>query len=136
MSAASPRVRATAVPLVQPRPTQAPRPALQVVRAVGAKKVTAPTWTVVVVLMIAALVVPMLINTDMAVVSYQMHSNQVELNRLNDEAAVLVTQVQEAQSPNSLAKKAQAAGLVQAPAPGYISLRTSSVVGGSPATGG
>lgn len=109
------------------------RSSLHVVPAVTKRHLTWPIWLTVIVMMVSALVGSVVINTQMAVTSYEMYAAQQELSQLEDYQADLVTRAREASSPQHLAEKAQEIGLVPAGAPGYVSLASGSVTPGVPA---
>lgn len=111
----------------------AAREQLHLVPTLQKHRVTWPMWLTIAVMLVAALVVPVVINTQLAITSYEMYGMQNELNLLLDEQAGLVTQAREAQSPQNLAKKAQEIGLVPAGEQGYITLATGEIVPGVPA---
>lgn len=111
----------------------APRVKLHVVPTFTKRRITLPMWTTIVVLMLASLIVPAVFNAQMAVTSYAMHSQELELSRLKDYQADLITRAREAQSPQKLAEKAQELGLVPAGSTGYINLASQSVTPGEAA---
>ena len=123
-------VNAAGLPLSTPRPV---RPQLHLVPTFAKRRITWPMWLMVAAMLVAALVLPVVINTQMAVTSYEMYSMQQELNLLLDEQADLVTQAREAASPQHLAEKAGEIGLVPAGAQGYITLETGEIIPGTPA---
>lgn len=111
-----------------------PRPRLQVVPAVAKRRHFAwPMWMAIATMLVAALVIPVVINTQMAVTSYEMYADQQELSQLQDYHADLVTRAREAQSPQKLAEKAKELGLVPAGNPGYISIEAGTITAGEPA---
>lgn len=111
----------------------APRPQLQLVPTFHKRRITWPMWLTVAAMLIAALVVPVVINTQLAMTSYDMYTMQNELNLLLDQQADLVTQAREAQSPQYLAEKAREIGLVPAGEQGYLTLSTGEIIPGKPA---
>lgn len=123
-------------PQPNPRPNPVatpPRERLHVVPAITKRRVTWPMWILVTALLILSLVVPVVINAQMAMTSYAMYAQRQELSQLQDYQADLVTRAREAQSPQKLAQKARELGLVPAGSPGYISLAEHSVTPGQAA---
>ena len=90
-------------------------------------------WLTVAAMLVAALVVPVVVNTQLAMTSYDMYAMQNELNLLLDQQADLVTQAREAQSPQYLAEKAREIGLVPAGEQGYVTLATGEIIPGKAA---
>lgn len=111
----------------------APRPQLQLVPTFQKRRITWPMWLTVAAMLVAALVVPVVINTQLAMTSYDMYAMQNELNLLLDQQADLVTQAREAQSPQYLAEKAREIGLVPAGEQGYVTLSTREIIPGKAA---
>jgi len=83
--------------------------------------------------LVAAIIAPMVINTQMAETSFAIRDQQLKLNALEAQSWTLQTQLQEIASPISLEKAARAQGMVPAGATGFISLSGGSVEGGQPA---
>lgn len=125
-----PNLAYTAIPLREPARV---RPKLRVVGAALPARFTTPTWLALVAVLLVALLGPMVINTQMAMTSYRMHNQEVKLSQLMDEQAVLITEVEVANSPQALSERARQLGMVPAPAPGFISLANRTVTGGTPA---
>lgn len=103
------------------------RPTLHVVPSLPKRSSSWSMGIAVAVMLVVALLVPVVINTQMAMTSYQMHTAEQELSQLLDRQADLVTRAREAQSPQYLASKAAEIGLVPAGPQGYISLKTGQV---------
>lgn len=124
-------------PTVIPRPVNPeqvfPKERLHVVPALTRRATAWPLWVPIMALLVVALVVPVVINAQMAVTSYSMHSQEIELSELKDYQADLITRAREAQSPQKLAEKAHELGLVPAGTPGYISLAGNSITPGQKA---
>ena len=88
----------------------------------------------VVTILVGALAASMLLNAKMADTAYKMKAAQVELNVLNDHIETVRSDVQEASSPDALASRAAALGMVPAAAPGVVDLSSSTLSGGTAAT--
>ena len=90
------------------------QPQLHVVRGVAPARSTLPFLLVVVTILVGALAASMLLNAKMADTAYKMKAAQVELNVLNDHIETVRSDVQEASSPDALASRAAALGMVPA----------------------
>ena len=110
------------------------QPQLHVVRGVAPARATMPFLLVVVTILVGALAASMLLNARMADTAYKMKAAQTELNVLNDHIETVRSDVQEASSPDALASRAAALGMVPAAAPGVIDLSSSTLSGGTAAT--
>lgn len=110
-----------------------PEPRLTAVPTPTPRRLTAPLWLAIALLVAGSTVLPVLINTQMAMTSYEMTKMQIELSSLMDKQSSLVTEVQQAQSPARLGQAAREIGLVPAQAPGFISLEDGTVTGGKAA---
>lgn len=108
------------------------RPELYLVPALTKQRLSWPVWFTVAAMLVLALVIPVVINTQMAVTSYAMYSQEQELSTLLDYQADLVTKTRESQSPQYLAAKAKEIGLVPAGEAGYITLSEGKVTPGNP----
>ncbi len=89
-----------------------------------------PFVTVAALLLIAAVVVPVVLNTQMAQRAYDIREQQLILNELERQQATLEQEILEVSSTQSLQEKAEEMGLVPAGVPGVISLEDSTVTGG------
>ena len=89
-----------------------------------------PFVTVAALLLIAAVVVPVVLNTQMAQRAYDIREQQLILNELERQQATLEQEILEVSSTQSLQEKAEEMGLVPAGVPGVISLEDSTVIGG------
>ncbi len=89
-----------------------------------------PFVTVAALLLIAAVVVPVVLNTQMAQRAYDIREQQLILNELERQQATLEQEILEVSSTQSLQEKAEGMGLVPAGVPGVISLEDSTVTGG------
>ncbi|MDO5746350.1 MAG: hypothetical protein Q4P66_01640 [Actinomycetaceae bacterium] len=87
-----------------------------------------------IIVLIAIISVPLLMNTQMAMLSYRIHDDQVRIATLKEDNQQLQTRVNEKASAASLRKAASDAGLVPAGAIGFITLKTQKIEGGTPAT--
>lgn len=119
------------------RPTSRPayiredvRPLLQVVEGHRPRRSVVPAAIIILLVLIAAVVAPMLINTRMAQTSYAIREQQIQLNQLEAESWTLQTQLQEATSPIRLEKAARDQGMVPAGKLGTIRLENGHVEGG------
>ena len=83
-------------------------------------------------LLVALIVSPMLINTQLAVISYQIHDDQVELAQVQEDNQRVQSQVNLKSSPEKVRKAALDAGYVPAGETGYVTLKTSKSEGGTP----
>ena len=82
--------------------------------------------------LVALIVSPMLINTQLAVISYQIHDDQVELAQIQEDNQRVQSQVNLKSSPEKVRKAALDAGYVPAGETGYVTLKTSKIEGGTP----
>lgn len=110
-----------------------PRPGLRVVEGRRAQGSPAALVLLAVVVLLLAVLVPLVINTQMAETAYAMRDQQVELAQLQAEQTTLQSRLLDESSPQSLESKARAQGMVPAGAAGVVSLRAKSVRGGEPA---
>lgn len=130
MSTAAARTRPTS----RPERLRAPaRPDLRVVEGTLPRRSVLPIAIVAIVVLLIAIIVPMVINTQMAETAFEIRDQQLELNELDAEAWTLQTKLQEVSSPVSLERAARAQGMVPAGQTGIITLSTGSVEGGQPA---
>ena len=83
-------------------------------------------------LLVALIVSPMLINTQLAVISYQIHDDQVELAQVQEDNQRVQSQVNLKSSPEKVRKAALDAGYVPAGETGYVTLKISKIEGGTP----
>lgn len=81
-------------------------------------------------LLAISVIVPVVLNTQMAQRAYDIRDQQVILNELETESAALEQDLLEASSTQSLQEKAKELGLVPAGVPGVVSLQDQSVTGG------
>lgn len=82
--------------------------------------------------LVALIVSPLLINTQLAVISYQIHDDQVQLAQLQEDNQKLHSQVDSQSSPEKVREAALAAGYVPAGETGYVTLKTGKIEGGAP----
>ncbi|WP_122820356.1 hypothetical protein [Varibaculum vaginae] len=82
--------------------------------------------------LLALIVSPLLINTQMAIISYQIHDDQVQLAQLQEDNQKLESQVQAKSSPEKVREAALADGYVPAGETGYVTLKTGKIEGGTP----
>lgn len=83
-------------------------------------------------LLVALIVSPMLINTQLAMISYQIHEDQAQLTQLKEDNQRVQSQVNLKSSPEKVRKAALDAGYVPAGETGYVTLKTSKIEGGTP----
>lgn len=117
-----------------PSPTSPSRPKLSVVPTVATAARHLVFWAACVALLLGAILLRLVINTQMAVVSFEIHEQRIALSKVQDTTNTLVTQVQVAASPSMLQQRAQAIGMVQGNENGFIFLSTGTVQGGKPAS--
>ena len=97
------------------------------------KAIKASGWSflfLALVVAVVAIVLPLVLNTQMAQRSYDIRDLQVELAELQAQTSSLEADLLEASSSVSLEAKARELGLVPAQAPGVISLEQGTVEGG------
>lgn len=82
-------------------------------------------------LLVALIVSPMLINTQLAMISYQIHEDQVQLAQIKEDNQRVQSQVNLKSSPEKVRKAALDAGYVPAGETGYVTLKTSKIEGGT-----
>lgn len=117
------------------RGAESVRPSIQVVSQ-SDSPARSHAWPIVLAalfLLIVAIAVPLVINTQMAETSYAIRDAQVQLAELEAQRIVLEADLLEASSPQALEQRARALGLVPAGAPGTVSLVDGTVTGGEPA---
>ena len=125
----------TQAALGRPRkgPRRIARPILSVVQTSAPAKTPILTGGGVVAALLALIVVPMAINTQMAMLSYSMHEDQIELDKVEEANQELQVQVESLSSPDSLRQFAVSHGMVPAVELGYISLGSKQIEGGKAA---
>ncbi|MDC4233076.1 hypothetical protein M3T53_05035 [Actinomyces sp. B33] len=84
-------------------------------------------------LVIAAILASMVLNTRMAQTSFAIRDQQILLNELDAEAWTMQARLEELASPSSLQRAAEANGMVPAGPTGFITLSSATVEGGTPA---
>jgi hypothetical protein len=104
---------------------------LRLVRAPAQAETRAPFVLVCVLILAGALLGALLLNTAMAQTAFAMQERQVQLARLSERQQDLAQQVEMAASPNALAQRARAAGMVPAPPPAFIRLADGMIIGES-----
>ncbi len=93
-----------------------------------------PIILMAILVLVAAIAIPLVVNTQMAQTAHEIRDQQVELAELQAEQAVLEAQVLEAASPESLDAKARALGLTPVKKIGTLSLIDGTLTGGEPAS--
>ena len=106
---------------------------LRVVEGAAPHRSALPMTVVVLVVLLVSIIVPLVINTQMAELSFAIRDQQLRLNELDAEAWSMQTSLQEASSPSALEQAAQELGMVPAGTIGFISLSTGRVEGGQAA---
>lgn len=91
----------------------------------------AAVTTILVVLV--AIVGSMMLHTRMAESAFAIREQQIRLNELDAQAWSMKAQLEEAASPSALEKAALAQGMVPAGDTGFITLKSGTVEGGTPA---
>jgi hypothetical protein len=104
---------------------------LRVVRAPAQPQTRLPFVVVCLTLLAAALMGALLLNTAMAQTAFDMQAKQIELARLTERQQDLTQQLEIAASPQALAERARAMGMVPAPAPAFVDLTEGAIVGES-----
>lgn len=118
------------------RPVRAPEE--RRLRVVGESSKVKARSSLVVKIFAAALTLltliisPLLINTQLAVISYQIHDDQVQLSQLQEDNQKLQSQVDSQSSPEKVREAALDAGYVPAGETGYVTLKTGKIEGGAP----
>ena len=82
--------------------------------------------------LLALIISPLIINTQLAVISYQIHDDQVQLSKLQEDNQKLESQVESKSSPEKVREAALADGYVPAGETGYVTLKTGKIEGGHP----
>ncbi|WP_043534251.1 hypothetical protein [Actinomyces polynesiensis] len=130
MSTAAARTRPASRP---ERLRETVRPDLRVVEGRSPRRSVVPLVVIALLVLVAAIIAPMVINTQMAETSFAIRDQQLKLNALEAESWTLQTQLQQLSSPIALEKAAREQGMVPAGTTGLISLSDGSVEGGQPA---
>ena len=130
MSTAAARTRPASRP---ERLRETVRPDLRVVEGRSPRRSVVPLVVIALLVLVAAIIAPMVINTQMAETSFAIRDQQLKLNALEAESWTLKTQLQQLSSPIALEKAAREQGMVPAGTTGLISLSDGSVEGGQPA---
>jgi len=122
------------------RPTSRPdrlrdaaRPELRVVEGTIPRRSTVPMVILALVVLLLSIIVPMVLNTQMAETSFEIRDQQLQLNQLDAEAWSLQSELQQVSSPVALEEAARAHGMVPAGSIGFISLDAGTVGGGEAA---
>lgn len=97
------------------------------------RKTVAPILTAVLILFVLAIVLPLIVNTDMARMSYAIRDQRIILNEQTAIIETLEAELLVAESTNNLQQKAQEIGMVPAAPIGVISLQGGEIDGGVPA---
>lgn len=86
-----------------------------------------------VVVLFIAISVPLIINTQLALMSYAIHGDQVKIVSLQEKNQDLTQRLDRRSSATQLRREASQAGLVPSGTLGYITLKTNKIEGGTPA---
>lgn len=129
----------SAMPLrapVHPRPAEdrraaSPLPRLRIVRAPSPQRTRVPFILFCVTILVGALLSALMLNVAMAQSAFTLRNEQIELARLTQEQQKLEQQVARAASPEVLAGRARALGMVPAPAPAFLQLADGTIIGES-----
>lgn len=118
-----------------PRPAPLPRTTIHVIERPepDAKSRAWPVVLAALLLLVLAIAVPLVINTQMAEMAYEIRDAQVELAEVQAQTSVLEADLLRAASPQELGARAKELGLVPAAAPGTVNLDEATVTGGQPA---
>ena len=108
---------------------------LRVVRAPARPRARVPFGLMCVGILAAALVGVLLLNTSMAQTSFTIQERQVRLAQLSELEQDLNGRLEAAASPQVLAERAVAEGMVSAPPPAFLDLASGTIVGSSVAAG-
>lgn len=132
----------SAVPAHAPRTAPAPRtagsraaawrPRLSVVPSPRPSRSLVPFLALCALVLAAALLGALVLNTQMAATAYEIHDRQIELNRLDEAEASLRAQVEVAGSPATLQRTAEELGMVPAEGMRFIQLADGAIVGIEP----
>lgn len=127
------RTRPAAQKPSQVSPQTAPR--LRVVEGVqtDAPRSVVPTLLVASLLILLAIVIPLIANTNMAAMAYQIRDQNIMYNAEMAHIRTLEAQLLQAESTPSLLEKAAEIGMVPAGPTAIISLEDGTVEGGAPA---
>lgn len=124
----------SAMPTPAPRPApqarRSWRPVLEVVQTPARTRGLAAYLLLCAAVLVVSLLAALLLNTQMAVTSYEIHDAQVALNRLEEEEASLRERVEVAGSPAGLRARAEKLGLVPAENLSFIDLASGQILGG------
>ncbi|WP_303325018.1 hypothetical protein [Actinomyces radicidentis] len=131
-TAGAPTARARR-PRARREASESEQPQLYVVRGLAPARSTLPFILLIVAILIGALATSMVLNARMAGTAYKMQKAQIELNVVNDHIDTVQGQVLDESSPEQLAQRAAALGMVPAQAPGVVDLTSSTVSGGTAA---
>lgn len=102
---------------------------LRIVRAPEHARARVPFVVLCVSVLAASLLGALLLNTAMAQTSFVLQEQQVRLARLSERQQELGQEVEVAASPQVLAQRAGAAGMVPAPPPAFLSLADGAIIG-------
>jgi hypothetical protein len=116
-------------PLTPPAARSAAVGRLRIVRAPAHPRARVPFVVLCVCVLAGALLGALLLNTSMAHTSFVIQERQVQLARLSERQQDLAQQVERAASPQVLAERARAAGMVPAPAPAFVLLSDGTIIG-------
>ncbi len=114
-------------------PLENTTPHLRIIEGKTPKHSIIPLTILGILVLAVAVIIPLILNTQMAERSFEIRTQQLELNRLDAEAWTMTTSLREASSPLHLEKSARDLGMVPAASTGFVTLSTGTVEGGTPA---
>ena len=109
------------------------RPTLHLIEGKIPQRSVIPLALLAIAILLAAIVVPLVVNTQMAETAFELREMQLEVNALDAEAWTLQTQLHNASSPQALEKSARDLGMVPAGPTGFVTLSNGTVEGGQAA---
>lgn len=129
MSAATAKARPAARPELRREEVRE----LRIVEGTRPRRSIAAVLVLMVIVAMASVVTSMVLNTRMAQTSFEIREQQLALNELEAQSWTMRAELDRKASPAELEKAAKANGMVPAGNPGFITLETGTVEGGTPA---
>ncbi|MDO5494092.1 MAG: hypothetical protein Q4G64_00080 [bacterium] len=114
-------------PLHAPSAARAPR--LQIIRSPEPGRSLMPFFLLCAIILLGSLVGALLLNTAMAVSSYRIHDQQIQLTHLKEQQAELAGKLESLGAPAALQDSAASLGMVPAEATLYVSIASQSILG-------
>ncbi|MFT0762375.1 hypothetical protein [Scrofimicrobium sp. R131] len=123
------------IPVAQPSSLPHRRPELRVIEGQKGqmRKAVVPVLAAALFLFLATIVVPLIINTSMASLAYEIRDQNIEQAQIAAEIETIEGELLKVSSTDHLRQEAQRIGLVPAGPIGVISLEANTVEGGAPA---